>query len=83
RHTVTRDPEAGAALRSGEIARIRPFFFDDDVPVDVARSLLVVTTDARMRKAHYLASRRHDALAELSRITAPTLVLHGSADHLT
>ncbi|ARJ06691.1 alpha/beta hydrolase fold protein [Cnuibacter physcomitrellae] len=83
RHTVTRDPEAGAALRSGEIARIRPFFFDDDVPVDVARSLLVVTTDARMRQAHYLASRRHDALAELSRITAPTLVLHGSADRLT
>lgn len=83
RHTTTRDPEAGAALRSGEIARIRPFFFGDDVPVDVARSLLVVTTDARSRQAHYLASRRHDALAELGRIAAPTLVLHGSTDRLT
>lgn len=82
-HTVERDPEAGSALRSGDIERIRPFFFDDDVSTDTARSLLVVTTDARMRQAHYRASRRHDALAELARVGAPTLVLHGSADRLT
>lgn len=83
RHTTSRDPAAGAALRSGDIASIRPFFFDDDVSVEVTRSLLVVAGDPRMRQAHHLASRRHDALAELSRITAPTLVLHGSRDRLT
>ncbi|MBN9101574.1 MULTISPECIES: hypothetical protein [unclassified Pseudonocardia] len=32
------------------------------------------------RRGHRRASARHDASAELGRITAPTLVLHGTAD---
>ena len=35
------------------------------------------------RRAHRRASARHDAWAELPTVTAPVLVMHGTADRLT
>jgi pimeloyl-ACP methyl ester carboxylesterase len=51
-----------------------------DYPERVGALALGCTTPQAARRGHRLASAQHDASAELSRIGAPTLVLHGTDD---
>ncbi|GAA3654089.1 alpha/beta fold hydrolase [Microbacterium marinilacus] len=79
-HGASRSPAADVALRSGQPSRIAEVFFTRD-PAWFAH-LLAIGGDPNARGRHFRASRRHDSLAELHRIVAPTLILHGAADEI-
>jgi pimeloyl-ACP methyl ester carboxylesterase len=71
-------PWLGAALFSPEFRREHP---------DEVRALLRFFARHRARPqgiaAHWWASVYHDTVSRLSRIAAPTLVVHGGADRMT
>ncbi|GGH36845.1 alpha/beta fold hydrolase [Microbacterium album] len=79
-HGSPRTPDADDALRSGDRDRIAQVFFTRH-PGWFAH-LLAIEPGAAIRSRHRRASRRHDALDELHRIGARTLILHGEADCL-
>lgn len=82
---VPRSEEATRALSTGDpdaIARcaLGPSVADDPA----ARALLGTQQTSPQALAHHLsASTNHDAWDDLGRITAPTLVIHGTADRMT
>ncbi len=79
-HGSRRRPEIDAALRSGDRSRIAEVFFTTHPEWFV--HLLAIGADPNSRGRHYRASRRHDSLGELHRISAPTLILHGARDEI-
>lgn len=83
RHGPPRDPAADAALRSGDSPTLARLFFPDDREARAFGRLLSVRGTATDRARHFRASRSHDCLAELGRVTTRTLVLHGSDDLVT
>jgi pimeloyl-ACP methyl ester carboxylesterase len=89
RHEVARPKEATRALMraASPAAReaVAELFFSPQWAArhpDVVQTVLPVTSRAAQR-LHYAASTGHDGWQLLPRITAPTLVLHGSDDRLT
>jgi pimeloyl-ACP methyl ester carboxylesterase len=81
-----RHPDATAALTSGSIARLTPYFFDADWAADhpqEVRAFFTARAAPEVKALHFRASRNHDALEHVARISAPTLILHGLEDELT
>lgn len=78
-----RTSSATADLASGDPRKLARLFFEDSELRDDALAFFAPETTRRNRRLHYQASRAHDAWDLLPRITAPTLVLHGSRDELT
>lgn len=88
-HGVARAPEVSAVLASGDPARMMPYMVSPAWAAAHQPFLRSVTADIlsrpvppHARKLHYLASEAHDTWDQLPSITAPTLVLHGSADEV-
>lgn len=79
-HGSGRSPVIDAALRSGDRARIAEVFFTKHPAWFM--HLLAISGDPNARGRHFRASRRHDALEDLHRISAPTLIVHGAADEI-
>lgn len=82
---VPRDAEAHRLLLGGDPAERRRLFFADDWAQehpDEVRAFFALDADRPTLRALYRASTTHDALAVLPRITAPTLVVHGTEDRL-
>ncbi|WP_456283758.1 alpha/beta fold hydrolase [Microbacterium sp. JZ101] len=80
-HGPRRSDEADRAIRSRDRKEVASVFWDE-AQDDLVR-LLAVGRDRTALARHHRASRAHDTLDDLSRITAPTLVLHGELDALT
>lgn len=78
---------APAALRAELVGKaVFSEQFREQEPALVLRYLRLLgrhRTSARGLVSHLTASTYHDTRARLGRITAPTLVMHGEADHLT
>lgn len=70
--------------RSRRLAILHRLFYTDAWPHGVDESNLLgdPTMSAAESRAHLRVSGRHDAWDALPRITAPTLVLHGTDDHM-
>jgi pimeloyl-ACP methyl ester carboxylesterase len=82
---VPRDAEARRLLLGGESAARRRLFFADDWAAahgGQVRAFFALDADRPTLRALYRASSTHDALPALPRITAPTLVVHGTDDRL-
>lgn len=82
---VPRDAEAHRLLLGGDPADRRRLFFADDWAAahpDAVRAFFALDAGRPVLRALYRASTTHDALAVLRRITAPTLVVHGTQDRL-
>lgn len=83
---VRRAPSATAILASGDRDALCPLLFssafEHEHPDAVDAVFTVVSTPAAQR-LHFGASSGHDAWDALARITAPTLVVHGTADLVT
>jgi pimeloyl-ACP methyl ester carboxylesterase len=82
---VPRDAEAHRLLLGGEPGDRRRLFFADDWAAghrDEVRTFFALDAGRPTLRALYRASTTHDALAALPRISAPTLVVHGTADRL-
>jgi pimeloyl-ACP methyl ester carboxylesterase len=82
---VPRDAEAHRLLLVGDPAARRRLFFADDwaqAHGDEVRAFFALDAGRPTLRALYRASSTHDALAALPRITAPTLVVHGTEDRL-
>lgn len=82
---VPRDAEAHRLLLGGDADERRRLFFADpwaDAHPDEVRAFFALDAARPTLRALYRASTTHDALAALPRITAPTLVVHGTADRL-
>lgn len=81
-----RDPAVVADLLSGDRERMLPLFFDagwaQSNPGAVEAFFGRVASRPALR-AHFAASRDHDAREALGRIRAETLVVHGRRDALT
>lgn len=83
------DPEVRRALahpdRDARLRQLHRLFYTDNVRYECSDGHLFgdPTMTAAERQAHRRASDTHDAWADLPRIAAPTLVLHGSDDQLT
>lgn len=74
------------ALVSGDVARLEPLFFDADWAQrnpDATHAFFNSPASAWAKARHFRASREHDAWSELSNITSPSLILHGTDDRLT
>ncbi|GAA4781750.1 alpha/beta fold hydrolase [Microbacterium gilvum] len=80
-HGTRRTDEVDRAIRSPDPEVVASVFWDESGR-DLVR-LLAVGRDRTALARHHRASRHHDSLADLSRISAPTLVLHGEHDELT
>ncbi len=82
---VPRDEAAHRLLLRGDPAERRRLFFGDawadDHPGEV-RAFFALDADRPTLRALYRASTTHDAWADLPRIAAPTLVVHGTEDRL-
>jgi pimeloyl-ACP methyl ester carboxylesterase len=81
-----RNPAANRALASGNAERMAPFFFTEPFRgrfPDVVADFFARDSSISVRRAHFEASRGHDAWDELQYIAAPTLVLHGEDDPVT
>lgn len=87
-HGVRRPAAVDPELASGDPARLLPFLVAPTWPgapailrhlVDAARAHPVPPA---ARRLHFLASEAHDCWDLLPSITAPTLVVHGTADQI-
>lgn len=81
-----RGPGIDSALASGDRATLTPLFFTDGFAAqhpDVVEDFFARDASLTARRLHFQASRSHDAWADLPRITAPALVLHGDDDRVT
>ena len=87
-HGVARDPAITDAMARGDWASLRPTLVSPswmaEHPDFEARmaSMDATPAPAFARRLHYQASEGHDSWLALDRITAPTLVLHGSNDEI-
>ncbi|GIG35023.1 alpha/beta fold hydrolase [Cellulomonas pakistanensis] len=82
---VPRDADAHRLLLGGDPAeRVRLFFGDAWAAAhrDDVRTFFALDADRPTLRALYRASTEHDALADLHRVGAPTLVVHGTEDRL-
>jgi 3-oxoadipate enol-lactonase len=85
---VRRPAEADAVLASGKPAALQALLVPPDWQAAHPAWTAMMAERARhpmpphAQRQHYLASEAHEAWAELPRITAPTLVLHGTADQI-
>jgi pimeloyl-ACP methyl ester carboxylesterase len=88
-HGVRRPAHVDPVLASGDPERMLPFLVSMEWAMANIGFLaernawaLAHPVPDHARRLHYLASEGHDAWDLLPRITAPTLVLHGSADEV-
>jgi pimeloyl-ACP methyl ester carboxylesterase len=88
-HGVRRPPEVDPELASGDPARLSPYLVSPEWAMAHPQLLAVWAAAARARpvppharRLHYQASEAHDAWDLLPTITAPTLIVHGSADQV-
>ncbi|PZS31393.1 MAG: alpha/beta hydrolase [Pseudonocardiales bacterium] len=85
RHGISRTAAADAVLRSrdrdGLVDLLVTPRWATEHP-EALDSILTLPADPAQLRLHYLASQGHDTWDLLPRITAPTLLLHGSADQL-
>ena len=88
-HGVRRPPHVDPVLLSGDPERMLPFLVSLDWAAANAGFLaarnawaLAHPVPPHARQLHYQASEGHDAWDELPKITAPTLVIHGSDDEM-
>jgi len=82
---VPRDAEAHRLLLGGDAAARTRLFFDDAwaaAHADEVRTFFALDAARPTLRALYRASTEHAALADLGRVTAPTLVVHGTEDRL-
>jgi pimeloyl-ACP methyl ester carboxylesterase len=82
---LPRDAEAHRVLLIGDPGDRRRLFFADDWAAthpDEVRAFFALDAGRPTLRALYRASTTHDTVAALPRITAPTLVVHGTADRL-
>ena len=85
-HGVPRSATADKALRTGNVAALLETSFTpawiaaNRALADEVAALWAIPLPAHARRLHYQASENHDAWDGLSRITSPTLVIHGAAD---
>ncbi len=73
-------------LVSSDVGRLTPLFFAPEWAAkhpDDVRTFFNSKASAWAKSRHFRASRAHDSWAELSKIQAPTLILHGTNDALT
>lgn len=79
------DQEATAALISGDLERMSPYFFDPGWAAenpDAVGTFFDSGASAWAKTWHFAASKARDAATSLALIKAPTLVLHGTDDRL-
>ncbi|HEY0484603.1 MAG TPA: alpha/beta fold hydrolase [Kofleriaceae bacterium] len=88
-HGVRRPPHVDPVLMSGDPERMLPFLASLDWAAANAGFLaarnawaLAHPVPPHARQLHYLASEGHDVWDQLPKITAPTLVIHGSDDEM-
>jgi pimeloyl-ACP methyl ester carboxylesterase len=79
---VRRSSEAAADLASGDPDRLARQFFRDGQRHPGAGAFFDRTTSRHVKRLHFQASRDHDTWDLLSRIAAPTLVIHGTSDQI-
>jgi pimeloyl-ACP methyl ester carboxylesterase len=79
---VPRTTQASADLASGDPHRLARLFFRDEQTRPDAAAFFDLRTSRHIRRLHRQASLGHDAWDELGRITASTLVIHGTDDEL-
>jgi pimeloyl-ACP methyl ester carboxylesterase len=88
-HGVRRSPHVDPALLSGDPQRMLPYLAS--LEWAAANQAFLTTWAAWLRahpvppyarQLHFAASEGHDAWDQLPQITAPTLVIHGSADEM-
>ncbi|WEG09443.1 alpha/beta fold hydrolase [Microbacterium horticulturae] len=83
---VPRPAEATRALAGGDPVALGPYFFSEGFRrrhPDVLGLLARGDAPMRARRGHFVASSTHDSWDDLTRITAPTLVVHGADDEIT
>lgn len=81
-----RGADATADLASGDPSRLGPRFFRPEFLAEHPESIDIFVRpegSIRTRRRHFEASRSHDSWAEITRISAPTLVVHGALDSIT
>lgn len=88
-HGVRRPPAVDPELASGDPVRLWPFLVAPDWARAHPERLAAHEAALRRhpvpphaRRLHFQASEAHDAWERLPSITAPTLVIHGSADQI-
>lgn len=82
---VPRDPAVTRTLLRGTGQAIRELFFTPawiEAHPDLARTIRPQGSGPAALRAHFQASRSHDARSVIGAITAPTLILHGADDLL-
>jgi pimeloyl-ACP methyl ester carboxylesterase len=88
-HGVRRRPEVDEVLASGDVRRLLPYLLSPEW-IGANRAFLVaMDAESRSRPVpsyaralHFQASENHEVWDLLPAITAPTLVVHGSADEV-
>jgi len=81
---VPRSAAATAALSSGDVKALLDYCFTPEYLARETGALSLVAPRAtpESQRAHIRASTNHDAWEVLGRISAPTLIIHGSEDRL-
>jgi pimeloyl-ACP methyl ester carboxylesterase len=82
---IPRSSTADAALRSRDPDQFLHLLFSPEWAAAHPETVAAVSSppeDPSLSRLHYVASQSHDAWDKLAAITAPTLVLHGSADQV-
>ena len=82
-HAIPKPPDIDAMLLRGPRSAIAAEFY---APAFLATHPDVFVTPKlppHARRLHFAASEAHDAWDDLPRITAPTLVIHGTADRMS
>jgi pimeloyl-ACP methyl ester carboxylesterase len=87
-HGVRRPPEADAVLGSGKQSALQDLLVSPSWREQHPEWVAMMAERARhpmplfAQRLHFMASEMHETWAELPRITAPTLVIHGTADQI-
>jgi 3-oxoadipate enol-lactonase len=81
-HAIPKPPEIDAILRSGPKSAIETEFYSPRYIAAHPDAFAPPPIPPFARRLHYLASEGHDSWADLPHITAPTLIIHGTADKM-
>ncbi|MGC4060413.1 MAG: alpha/beta fold hydrolase, partial [Aquabacterium sp.] len=87
-HGVRRPPEADAILGGGQQSALQALLVSPEWRAQHPEWQAMMAERARhpmplfAQRLHFMASEMHETWSELPRITAPTLVIHGTADQI-
>jgi pimeloyl-ACP methyl ester carboxylesterase len=83
RHGLPKPPDIDAALLHGPKSAIAAEFYSPGYLAAHPEAFAPPAIPPHARRLHFAASEGHDSWADLPSITAPTLILHGTADRMS